>query len=249
MFPLCFLAVSDRNLDNYLISSLDQRIVLIDHGWTFTTPKVANELVHYHNATFLRSLVPHRALFERCRWLHEHGIPLIDAELQHLLSKDNLAAFKYRLKLFVQFVLSEIQAHGERSVFEPANREDCRGLCETKNGEGIDASCNDNTDAPSLDLTCSITGICSTNSGSSSASATATVSATVPLYGVPPNHGGNDVRDDTDNLSRSRSHSGAETDGGREGTVGRQSPAHVADASPLTTAELTSPLPRPPLAA
>jgi len=140
----------DRNLDNYLISSIDQRIVLIDHGWTFTTPKVANELTHYHNSAFLRSIIPHRRLYERCKWLNEHT-QVIDAELQYLLSKDNLAAFKHRLKLFVNFVQDEIKHHGVDAVFAQADKEDCRGLCEHSiSGNSNSGGSNSNLNSATL---------------------------------------------------------------------------------------------------
>ena len=96
---------------------------------TFTTPTVANELSHYHNRGFLLSLIPHRQLFERCRWLSEHP-SVIDKELQFLLSQDNLAAFKRRLHLFVKFVLNEVQQRGDAAVFAEAEKTDRRCLCD-----------------------------------------------------------------------------------------------------------------------
>jgi len=96
---------------------------------TFTTPTVANELSHYHNRGFLLSLIPHRQLFERCRWLSEQP-SVIDKELQFLLSQDNLAAFKRRLNLFVKFVTNEVQQHGDAHVFAEAEKTDRRCLCD-----------------------------------------------------------------------------------------------------------------------
>ncbi len=112
---VCCVFSSDRNLDNYLISSIDQRVVLIDHGWTFTTPHSLNEVQKYHDTAFLRSIIPHRTMFARCRWLNEHK-DIIDSELKFLLSADNLQALMHRLSLFVKFVDEEVRKAGMDAV-------------------------------------------------------------------------------------------------------------------------------------
>ena len=114
----------DRNLDNYLISTLDQRIILIDHSWTFQTPFIVDELDHHDNA-FLRSIIPNEQLFKHCQYLYEHQ-DLLEKEMTNLLSKSNIDSIKHRISLFVKFVLDEIKIHGREKVFKIPNQDDRR---------------------------------------------------------------------------------------------------------------------------
>ena len=114
----------DRNLDNYLISTLDQRVILIDHSWSWQTPFVADEILHNQDG-FLRSIIPHESIFQRVKLLHDHH-ELLHAELKNLLSTGDIDSLKHRLELIVKFVEKEIKTVGWGETFKLPNAEDKR---------------------------------------------------------------------------------------------------------------------------
>ena len=111
-----FINNRDRNLDNYLLAD-DGRIILIDHGWTFVAPPTNP------SSQFLKSIIPREPVYNNVKAVYMNQ-PLIDNELNDLLGKNNLSAFKNRLKTFVNFVEKRIAKKGRDETFRVPNVED-----------------------------------------------------------------------------------------------------------------------------
>jgi len=70
----------DRNVDNWLLSTLDGRVVLIDHSWSHQTPRVVKDMdMAIQGEQAIRDMLPARRMVQRMEWIMESSAQAAEA--------------------------------------------------------------------------------------------------------------------------------------------------------------------------